>query len=201
MKIGIITINDLIMSYQTIVNQFNEVILNNSEEYIIKDIVNYTDNKYGFKGYLIKFQMIHGGMITKPLFVIDHTDKYTILQYDKVLSDLVKAGKNATGGTRAKKWNEYYDFKKKYLLMTNIIKQGRVAYSRDLDYGFAITSHKSQGSTYDTVFVDLNDMIFDKNGNIYSNPDELLRRLYVACSRASHNLILCYGQNGQNNYR
>lgn len=193
---GIITINDLIMSYQTIVNEFNEVILNNSEEYIIKDIVNYTDNKYGFKGYLIKFQMIHGGNITKPLFVIDHTDKYTILQYDKVLSDLIKAGKNATGGTRAKKWNEYYDFKKKYLLMTNIIKQGRVAYSRDLDYGFAITSHKSQGSTYDTVFVDLNDMIFDKNGNIYSNPDELLRRLYVACSRASHNLILCYGQNG-----
>lgn len=193
---GIITINDLIMSYQTIVNEFNEVILNNSEEYIIKDIVNYTDNKYGFKGYLLKLQMIHGGRITKPLFVIDHTDKYTILQYDKVISDLLKAGKNATGGTRAKKWNEYYDFKKKYLLATNIFKQGKITYSRDLDYGFAITAHKSQGSTYDTVFVDLNDMIFDKNGNIYTNIDDLLRRLYVACSRASHNLILCYGKVG-----
>ena len=193
---GIITINDLIMSYQTIVNEFNEVILNNSEEYIIKDIVNYTDNKYGFKGYLLKFQMIHGGTITKPLFIIEHTDKYTILQYDKVLSDLIKAGKTATGGTRAKKWNEYYDFKKKYLLATNIFKQGKLIYSRDLDYGFAITSHKSQGSTYNTVFVDLNDMIFDKNGNIYTNIDDLLRRLYVACSRASHNLILCYGKNG-----
>lgn len=51
-----------------------------------------------------------------------------------------------------------------------------------------------QGSTYDTVFVDLNDMIYDKNGNIYGNLDDLLRRLYVACSRASHNLVLCYGR-------
>lgn len=193
---AIITINDLIMSYQTIVNEFNEVVINNSEEYIIKDIVNYTDSKYGFKGFLLKFQMIHGGHITKPLFIIDHTDRFTMIQYDKVLTDLIKAGRNATGGTRAKKWNEYYDFKKKYLLATNVFKQGKLAYGRDIDYGFAITSHKSQGSTYNTVFVDLNDMIYDKNGNIYPNIDDLLRRLYVACSRASHNLILCYGNLG-----
>lgn len=190
---GIITINDLIMSYQTIVNEFNEVIINNSEEYIIKDIVNYTDNKYGFKGYLLKFQMIHGGRITKPLFVIDHMDKFTMLQYDKVMTELIKNARNATGGTRARKWNEYYDFKKKYLLATNVFKENKLLYPRDLDYGFAITSHKSQGSTYDTVFVDLNDMIYDKNNNIYPNIDDLLRRLYVACSRASHNLILGYG--------
>lgn len=190
---GVITINDLIMSYQTIVNEFNEVIINNSEEYIIKDIVNYTDNKYGFKGYLLKFQMIHGGRITKPLFVIDHRDKFTMLQYDKVMNELIKNARNATGGTRARKWNEYYDFKKKYLLATNVFKDNKLLYARDLDYGFAITSHKSQGSTYDTVFVDLNDMIYDKNNNIYPNIDDLLRRLYVACSRASHNLILGYG--------
>jgi ATP-dependent exoDNAse (exonuclease V) alpha subunit len=66
-------------------------------------------------------------------------------------------------------------------------------YGRDIDYGFAISSHKSQGSTYKTVFVDVNDMIYDKNGKPYTNRDELLRRLYVACSRASHELILMYG--------
>ena len=140
--------------------------------------------------------MIHGGKITRPLFVVDHTDRYTMVRYDQVISDLLKSARNASGGTRAKKWNEYYDFKKKYLIATNIFKDNRLAYSRDLDYGFAITAHKSQGSTYDTVFVDLNDMIYDKNGNIYSNADDLLRRLYVACSRASHNLILGYGRQG-----
>ena len=191
---AIITINDLIMSYQTIVDEFNAVMINNSEEYIVNDIVNYKDSKYGFKGFMVKFQMIHGGKIIRPLFIIDHTDAFTIQMYDKVVTDLLKSARNASGGTRAKKWNEYFDFKKKYLLATNIFKQNILTYQRDIDYGFAITAHKSQGSTYSTVFVDLNDMIYDKNGNVYPNTDDLLRRLYVACSRASKNLILGYGQ-------
>ena len=63
----------------------------------------------------------------------------------------------------------------------------------DIDYGFALTSHKAQGSTYKNVFVDINDMVFDKNGHPYTNADDLLRRLYVACSRASDFLVLNYG--------
>lgn len=53
---AIITKHDLIMSYKTTVDDFNSVIINNSEEYIINDIVNYVDNDYGFKGFLVKFQ-------------------------------------------------------------------------------------------------------------------------------------------------
>ena len=37
-----------------------------------------------------------------------------------------------------------------------------------------------QGSTYDTVFVDVNNMVFDSNGTPYANQDELLRR-YICC--------------------
>lgn len=50
-----------------------------------------------------------------------------------------------------------------------------------------------QGSTYDVVFVDVNDIVYDKNGRPYFNQDDLLRRLYVACSRARKELVLCYG--------
>ena len=50
-----------------------------------------------------------------------------------------------------------------------------------------------QGSTYDVVFVDVNDIVYDKNGRPYTNQDDLLRRLYVGCSRARKKLILCYG--------
>jgi hypothetical protein len=44
------------------------------------------------------------------------------------------------------------------------------------------------------VFVDINDMIYDKYGHPYTNRDEMLRRLYVACSRASNQLVLSYGK-------
>ena len=38
------------------------------------------------------------------------------------------------------------------------------------------------------------DIIFDKNNNIYNNKAEMLRRLYVACSRTRHKLYICYGK-------
>ena len=91
---NIITKNDLIMSYETIVNEFMEIVINNSEEYIINDIVNFVDDKYGFKGFLVKFQLIHGGTITRPLFVIDHRDAFTIQKYHKTITDLINSAKS-----------------------------------------------------------------------------------------------------------
>ena len=191
---SIITKHDLIMSYETIVNEFMEIVINNSEEYIINDIVNFVDDTYGFKGFLVKFQSIHGGIITKPLFIIDHRDKYTVLKYHKTIIELISDAKNANSGTRVVKWKNYYNFKKKYLIAANIIsRDNKILHTRDLDYGFSITAHKSQGSTYDIVFVDVNDIVFDYMGKPYSDQNDLLRRLYVACSRAKKELILCYG--------
>ena len=192
---NIITKNDLIMSYETIVNEFMEIVVNNSEEYIINDIVNFVDDKYEFKGFLVKFQLVHGGKITKPLFILDHRDKFTILQYHKIVTGLINDAKSATGGTRAAKWRAYYDFKKKYLIAANVLdKNGKAIYTRDIDYGFSLTAHKSQGSTYDIVFVDVNDMVYNKLGRPYADIDDMLRRLYVGCSRARKELILCYGK-------
>lgn len=192
---NIVTKNDLIMSYETIVNEFMEIVINNSEEYIINDISNYVDEDYGFKGFLVKFQLVHGGTITRPLFIVDHRDQFTIMKYHKVISAFIGSAKSVGSGTRVNKWKEYYAFKKKYLLSANIIDvNGDVLYTRDIDYGFSITAHKSQGSTYDNVFVDVNNMVYSKYGTPYSNQDDLLRRLYVACSRTKKELILSFGK-------
>ena len=128
---SIITKNDLIISYVTIVNQFNECIIKNSEEYIIKDIVNYVDPKYQLKGFMIKFQAIHGGDITTPLFVIDHSDMYTIQKYVQISTSMVEAAKAARSALKAQKWRDYYDFKETYLLLTNIMGyDGKILYGR-----------------------------------------------------------------------
>jgi ATP-dependent exoDNAse (exonuclease V) alpha subunit len=69
-----------------------------------------------------------------------------------------------------------------------------VIFGRDLDYGFSLTSHKSQGSTFDTALVDVDDMVFDKNGYVYTDAEEVNRRLYVACSRCKNKLYLKYSR-------
>ena len=129
------------------------------------------------------------------MFVLDDTDRYTKLKYHDVVSEMIKDAKCASIGTRSNKWKKYFDFKRKYLLLSDIKDVfGKVLYQRDLDYGFAITSHKAQGSTYNCVFVDCMDMIYSKTGVPYSDRPEMLRRLYVACSRARTELILGYGK-------
>lgn len=182
--------NDLIMSYQTILNEYNETVILNSEEYIIHDIVDNVDIKYGFKGYLVRFQKIYGGDITPTLFIIDHKDNYTYQKYYQTLANLINTANRVDNKSDA--WKAYFDFKKHYLTL-NVVKDSlneKVLYDKDIDYGFALTSHRSQGSTYNNVYVDLKDMVYTKNGTIYKDIDNMLRRIYVACSRAKNKLIL-----------
>ena len=188
---SIITKNDLFISYVTIVNQFNEAIIKNSEEYIVKDVVNYTHPRYDLKGFMVRLQAIHGGQVTNPLFILDHTDKFTIQMYVKISEGMVKSAKMARANIRAQKWREYYKFKESCMLLTNIgDSRGNIIYSRDLDYGFALTSHKSQGSTFDTSFVDVIDIVYDKYGHPYTDVEDINRRLYVAASRCRNKLYL-----------
>ena len=54
----------------------------------------------------------------------------------------------------------------------------------DLRHSYALTVNKSQGSTYETVYLDLNDI------GAHWDTNTLYRLLYVGASRASKNLIL-----------
>lgn len=71
-----------------------------------------------------------------------------------------------------KNWESYFYFKDKIL---------------DLRSTYSLTTHKSQGSTYEEVFIDLSDI--GRN----TNWKETARLLYVAVTRASHRVYL-YGE-------
>ena len=53
-----------------------------------------------------------------------------------------------------------------------------------LNYGYCITVHKSQGSTFKNVFIDLFDIFENKN------KEEVLKCLYTAITRTSDSLEL-----------
>lgn len=192
---SIITKNDLIISYTTLVNDFNDCIIKNSEEYILKDVVNYVHPKYNIKGYMVRFTAIHGGTSTTPLFIVDHLDRTSIMQYVNYSRELINSAKTSSAKLRSQRWKEYFKFKESCLLLTNIFnRSGQIEFSRDLDYGFSLSSHKSQGCTFDTSLVDVNNIVFDKNGQPRSNVEEINRSLYVACSRCKNKLYLKYGR-------
>ena len=174
---------------------FNETVIINSEEYVINDIVNYTHPNYNIRGFLVKFQAIYGGAISSPLFVVDHSDNYSIQMYYKLSNELINAAKNAKATLRAQRWRDYFEFKESCLILVEIQNSlGETLINRNIDYGFSITAHKAQGSTYDTVFVDVDDIVFDKNGSIRADCDTINRLLYVACSRAKNKLYLKFNK-------
>lgn len=54
----------------------------------------------------------------------------------------------------------------------------------DIKYGYALTAHRAQGSTYKNVWVDYQDVLYNRNRK------EAFQCLYVACSRPTTRLYL-----------
>ena len=190
---SILTKHDLILSYKTLINAFNESIIVNSEDYIINDdgLVNYIHPKYEIRGFLVKFRAIHGGKISTPLFVVDHTDMFSVQKYLQIYNGLIMAAKTAPKQLRAQKWKEFYAFTEECLLLTNIVDENDNPLAfRSIDYGFALTSHKSQGCTFDNVCVDVKDIVYNRYGQLRDNINITNRLLYVACSRTKNKLYL-----------
>ena len=74
-------------------------------------------------------------------------------------------------------WKKYYQLIESFATPINLFYDNRVVKKKSFDYGYASTVHKSQGSSYDNIFVDIK--------NIKTCKDDLVRRQlqYVALSR------------------
>lgn len=128
------------------------------------DIINVTDDK------LIDLFVLHDDEIRK----IEETKK-NITNIIKILrTELHKTNKSIS-----KQIDEYII---KYLW--EICDKKFVKPFADVSYGFSMTTHKSQGSTYKNIFVDAPDILENKNAN------EAKRCLYTALTRASNKIYL-----------
>ena len=135
------------------------------------------------KGYKIKLEGI-----SQKLFIL-HNDSYNdfILEYNRLLQQ----------GIVFKKWKEYYNFKERVLLIDNLKIDNKTTVNKNLDYGYALTTHKSQGSTYTNTAILFSDLLImrkfgrtlkEKQDNI-----ELSRKLiYVALSRCEKLNLIYY---------
>jgi ATP-dependent exoDNAse (exonuclease V) alpha subunit len=155
------------------------IVLNTNEEFEIEDF-DIDDDKFRMQiadspapymevhlqFYKCRIKYIgHNGEIIKARIHILHEDSE--IEYQKVLRLLKIRAINKKG--KDKTWMKYYNFTRRYA---------------DVSWGYSISAHKSQGSTYKNVFV-LEDDI-DKNWDVI----ERNRIKYTAFTRASSNLFV-----------
>jgi len=161
----ILIVGDVLMGYRTIMSDnMRFSIIENSADYRVLNVSDVTKNQYGLDGHIVTLEeeINKDKSDIKEIFVINANSHQTLHDYAE-LHDLYKD----VAKQNKKKWKEYYSFRRNSILMKTIDKyrdgQYRSNYDvivKDLDYAFAITAHKSQGSTYSHAFIietDIND--------------------------------------------
>ncbi len=194
---------DILMGYKTIVDEYLSPIIINGNDYIV--INSYSKlSDFKFKIFVTTIKDLTSGFIHE-INIVDHTDisfklyynKLYILYHNAVYGDLIHKGEL---------WRMYYNFKDLYITMFNFNltdKNGRKlsTIAKELDYGYAVTVHKLQGSTIKNLFVDCLDIIFYKGNkrmpryNYESRPNVIEirnRMLYTALSRVSNKAVIMY---------
>lgn len=103
---------------------------------------------------------------SKPWLRVIHPDAKADLEKElKALADAAKLGERW-------KWRKFWELKEAF---------------HEIKPAYAITSHRSQGSTYHTTFVNYKDILCNPNRT------EAMRCLYVACTRSQKRLVLTAG--------
>lgn len=92
--------------------------------------------------------------------------------YNQKLQELASYAKRQTNRTLKKQaWSDFWEYKGRYA---------------DVDFGYAITAHKSQGSTYDIVVVDEKDIM----GTTATSNQEKSELIYTALTRPRKTAIV-----------
>ncbi|AIT09415.1 disulfide oxidoreductase [Candidatus Francisella endociliophora] len=180
---------DVLTGYRAIKGNSKEsFLINNCMDYKVVGVSARQKNINGLYGFTVKIlekSKIYKGFEEKNIFVIDARDKENLQDYAEIHDKLLAVAR------ADRQWSIYYEFRKNNLLMTDIdinrdgsYKAKENVIKKDLDYGFAVTAHKAQGSTYRKVFVLLKDIILNKN------IVERNQILYVAMTRAQKQSIV-----------
>lgn len=191
---NMLEVGEILLSYKTFVEK-NEIILTNSDDYLVENITEtiISNYLYPLKVFRVKLSCIDTGETTNVNILLKNEENYK--NYYSVYDKFLQEAKNYRGSY----WRKFYEFKSKVLVLENLQYTNSFNFtekiSKDIDYGYGITVHKSQGSTYNTVFVNYKDISsivsFEKNDKLSA---ELMKKrlLYVALSRASKIAYIYY---------
>lgn len=172
---------ELLMGYNTVDSgqRYAPPLITNSEDYIVKECVE-TINNWAIRVYEVTLTMVATGE-ENVIFIVNQEDykKYITNHEQRLAYALLH---------KRKAWVPYFDFCRNNILMTDAKRGDKLIKKKDLDYGYAITTHKTQGSTYENMFINGDNL--DKN----NDKVECKQLWYVALSRCSKKSYILYSQ-------
>jgi len=161
--IDIIETGDLLMGYRTLTNdKQNYNIIENSADYHVIEKSEKRINPSGINGFVVKLRedLPRGKFKFEEVFIVDTNDFDNLHRYAEMhdfFRDMAKDNK--------KLWRKYYEFRRNNLILIGIDKfrngmfrDSNDVISKDLDYGYFLTAHKAQGSTYNYAYIMCNDI-------------------------------------------
>lgn len=158
----------------------------NSGDYVVTKVIPTTKNVDGvvFKGFNVMIESCYLNNNTAMIFIVDNDeDPAKIKAFSDEIRRLNIEGESYRGIDKRKMaicFDKASDLKNKLAFMKDHLNsRGEVSQRKTLDYGYAHTIHKSQGSTYQQV------LILSNSIEIFGNPDVIQELKYVALTRAS----------------
>lgn len=168
-------IGEILTGYDTC-SCHNECI-DNSVDYVVKKV--YPEIIHGMKGYklLLTSNSREFSVLILSRYNSPEEFKRLTLKLETLRQKAVKTKSKAL-------WRQFYCLNDSFLTPVDLVYDNRVIKRKSLDYGYCISTHKSQSSSYSIVMIDME--------NLWRCPDkEQLRQLqYVACSRTMSDLII-----------
>jgi len=196
----IISVDDLLTGYKTIVDEYNTPIIINSEDYVIESLSKRKADD-GFDVFIANMTSLLDGRSVNT-FIVDHKSD-TFAVYKRIISELRFQALYSNATSRGKNWRKYFEYKDRFLTLIPFSVRDHsdkeTFVPKDLDYGYGLTVHKLQGSTVNHIFVNLLNICY-YNGN-KSNPivnttmnpyaiETRNKLIYTALSRAKKIAIL-----------
>lgn len=155
----------VLMPFEILMAQTNSGDLTNSSDYQVISM-QFTEKTiwYGEKkdkskkvsGYRVALMDIDENTILNT-FILD-PDEGNIKDFTIIFNDYLFLAKTKRA------WTAYYAFKAEVMLIRDIKDiRGQMVCKKDLEYAYAISVHKAQGSTYNQVFIDMADINNNRN--------------------------------------
>jgi len=173
----IVEIGDIFMGYRSISDKKGYTnLIENSCDYTVTEKSTKFKNRFGIAGYTVKVkeEIENKRFKFKDIFLVDTSDFDNVHLYAEKHDNLKRISK-----ANKKMWKDYYSFRRESILNVSIDeyadgtkRPSSEVIAKDIDYGYAITAHKSQSSTYTHVFIieddiNLNPKIRERNQILY----------------------------------